>query len=340
MVESVSSLLRAGMTLPEAFAGAAEIVDRTALSQATRAIQTELLSGASLTAAVRAVIAVPDPFLLAMVKVTDQTGAAAALLTRAEEHLRLRIDLSETVRTASIYPAFVLTLTVLGALMLGLLVIPELGRFLTDSGVLEPDQVTSLVDSGARFIRVLSATLGGLGAVTGLVLSSRRMNALASPISETIAHLRLFIPVIGRLEMTRDLLAVAEAARGMVASGVSLDRALELAADCTANLWVSSRLRVAVGRMRTGVAPAQALRSALARHGFIARWLHQTERGADLVESLDAMARFLRDVQKRLITRLGAVIEPTLVVVAGGFLLGTVFFLVRPLFHLYGLVMP
>ena len=113
MVESVSSLLRAGMTLPEAFAGAAEIVDRTAQSQATRAIQTELLSGASLTAAVRAVIAVPDPFLLAMVKVTDQTGAAAALLTRAEEHLRLRIDLSETVRTASIYPVFVLTLTVL-----------------------------------------------------------------------------------------------------------------------------------------------------------------------------------------------------------------------------------
>ncbi|MBU8912869.1 MAG: type II secretion system F family protein [Spirochaetales bacterium] len=340
MVESVSSLLRAGLTLPEAFAGAAEIIDRTAVCGATRAIHTRLLGGGSLTVAVRAVIAVPDPFLLAMAKVTDQTGAAAALLTRAEEYLRLRMHLSETVRTASIYPAFVLALTVLGALMLGLVVIPELGRFLTDSGLLEPDQVTSLVDSGGRFIRILSVILGGLGAACVLVLASRRMNASTAPIAETIARLRLFIPVIGRLEKTRDLLAVAEASRGMVASGVSLDRAVELAADCTANLWVSSRLRVAVGRMRTGVAPAQAVRSALARHGFVARWLHQTEHGADLTESLDAMARFLGDLQKRLITRLGVVIEPTLVVVAGGFLLGTVFFLVRPLFHLYGLVMP
>ncbi len=339
MVESVSSLLRAGLTLPEAFIGAAEIIDRTP-GRVARAIHAELLGGVSLTAAVRAVIAVPDPFLLAMVKVTDETGAAAALLTLAEEHLRVRMNLSETAWTAAIYPVFVLALTILGALILALVVVPELGRFLTDSGLLEPDQVTRLVDSGARFIRILSAAIGGLGVVTGLVLLSRRMNASTSPIAGTIARLRFFVPVIGPLEMTRDLLAVAEATRGMVASGVSLDRALELAAECAGNPWVSSRLRVAVGRMRTGVAPAQAVRSALARHGFIARWLHQTESGADLAESLDAMARFLRDSQKRLVTRLGAVVEPTLVVVAGGFLLGTVFFLVRPLFQLYGLVMP
>ena len=339
MVESVSSLLRAGLTLPEAFVGAAEISYRTT-GRVAGAIHAELLGGVSLTAAVRAVIAVPDPFLLAMVKVTDETGAAAALLTLAEEHLRVRMSLSETARTAAIYPVFVLALTILGALILGIVVVPELGRFLTDSGLLEPDQVTSLVNSGARFIRTLSATVGGLCMVTGLVLLSRRTDASTSPIAGTIARLRLFVPVIGPLEMTRDLLAVAEATRGMVASGVSLDRGLELAAECAGNPWVSSRLRVAVGRMRTGVAPAQAVRSALARHGFIARWLHQTESGADLAESLDAMARFLRDSQKRLITRLGAVVEPALVVVAGGFLLGTVFFLVRPLFQLYGLVMP
>ncbi len=340
MVESVSSLLRAGLTLPEAFAGAAEIVGRTAASQVARAIHADLLGGVSLTVAVRAVIAVPDPFLLAMVKVTDETGAAAALLTLAEEYLRVRIHLSETVRTASIYPAFVLVLTILGALLLGLVVVPELGRFLTDSGLLEPEQVTNLVNSGARFIRVLSAVLGGTGVITGLVLGSRRMDASTSQIAGTIARLRLFIPVIGRLEITRDLLAVAEATRGMVATGVSLDRAVELAAECVGNPWVGSRLRVAVGRIRTGIAPAQAVRSALGRHGFIARWLHQAENGADLAESLDAMARFLRDTQKRLVTRLGAVVEPALVVVAGGFLLGTVFFLVRPLFRLYGLVMP
>lgn len=339
MVESASSLLRAGLTLPEAFVGAAEIIDRTP-GRVARAIHAELLGGVSLTAAVRAVIAVPDPFLLAMVKVTDETGAAAALLTLAEEHLRVRMNLSETARTAAIYPVFVLALTILGALMLGLVVVPELGRFLTDSGLLEPDQVAGLVDSGTRFIKLLSATLAGLGVATSLILASRRMDASASQIAEVIARFRLFIPVIGRLETTRDLLAVAEATRGMVASGVSLDRALELAAECTGNSWVSSRLRVAVGRMRTGVAPAQAVRSALARRGFIARWLHQTESGADLTESLDAMARFLRDNRKRLITRLGAVVEPALVVVAGGFLLGTVFFLVRPLFQLYGMVMP
>lgn len=339
MVESVSSLLRAGLTLPEAFAGAAEIIDRTP-SRAARAIHTELLGGGSLTAAVGAVIAHPDPFLLAMVKVTDETGAAATLLSRAEEHLRLRIDLSETARTASIYPVFVLMLTVLGALTLGLVVLPELGRFLSDSGLLKPEQVTTLVNSAKRFIWILSATLGGAGVVTGLALASRALDGSPSPIAETIGRLRLFIPVIGQLEMTRDLLAVAEAIRGMVTSGVSLDRAFELAAECVGNPWVGSRLRVAVGRMRTGVSPAHAIRSALARRGFIARWLHQTESGADLVESLDAMARYLRDTQKRLVARLGAVIEPTLVVVAGGFLLGTVFFVVRPLFQLYGLVTP
>jgi len=340
MVESVSSLLRAGLTLPGGFAGAAEIVDRSAPSRAARAIHAELLGGGSFVTAIRAVVAFPDPFLLAMAKVTDETGAAATLLTKAEEYLRLRVDLSESVRTAAIYPAFVLSLTLLGALLLGLVVVPELSRFLTDSGLLNPDQVINLVSSGARFIRVLTVALGGLGVVAGLLVASRRFETSTSPIAEPVAHLRLFIPVMGRLEMTRDLLAVAEAAGGMVSSGVSLDRALELAAECTANSWIRSRFRVAVGRMRTGISPAQAIRTALPRSGFIAPWLHQSESGADLAESLDAMARFLRDMQQRLIARLGALVEPTLVLIAGGFLLGTVFFLVRPLFQLYGLVMP
>ena len=340
LVESVSSLLRAGMTISEAFAGSARVVRSSAPTRAAQAIHSRLRDGGSLTSAVQTVIAAPHPFLLAMVKVTDETGAAGDLLSRVEEYLRSQIDFSESARTAAIYPAFVIVLTLLGALLLQLVVLPELGRFLTDAGLLETNQAGSLVNSGGRFIRRLFVIVGGFVTLAVLARVRRPSVASTSAVAATLARIRLVVPVFGQLELTQDLLSVAEATGAMIACGVPLDHALELAVECTTNSWISAELRGAVGKIRAGVSPARALVSILGRRGFMPHWLEQTENGGDLAHSLDAMIRSLRDTHRRLITRLGAVVEPLLVVIAGGILLVTVNSLVRPLFGLYELVMP
>jgi type II secretory pathway component PulF len=340
LVESVVSLLNAGLSLSQAFAGTASSDGRSAPTRVARQIHSRLRDGVSLTTAVSMAIAAPHPFLLAMVKVSDETGAAGALLSRAGDHLRVQIDFSESARTAAIYPAFVILLTLVGALLLQLMVFPELSSFLGSAGLLESEQAGALMSSGGRFTRTLFAVVGGLGALAVLARVRPTPDSPGPSVATALARVRLRVPVFGPLERTRDLLSVAEATTAMLGCGVPFDRALERAVGCTRNSWIALQLLCAVERIRAGGSPAQAMVPVFGGHGSLSHWLGQSESGGDLTVSLESMARTLRDTCKRQITRLGAVVEPLLVVIAGGILLATVSVLVRPLFGLYEVVMP
>lgn len=340
LAAGLASLLRAGLTLSESLAGTAEISRRSAVREVARRILAHVVSGTALETAVTTAVANPDPFLRAMAAVADETGTAPEVFSRAEEHLADRVRVSDSVRAASVYPAFVVFLTIVGAVLIGLVVAPRVGTVLSGSGLLDAEDAAHLAETGRTFVGFLGAGVLGICLVVAALVGSPRVFRLREPAAVRLARVRTAIPLVGRIETARDLLTIAEATRSMAESGIPLDRALERAAACVGNRWTSVQLLRAARTVRDGGTFVEAMETGIAGSSVVAPWLRRVERGADLIDSLGSMSRFLREIRHRSVNRIVAASEPVLTVFAGGVLFCAVFFLVRPLFQLYSVVMP
>lgn len=340
LAAGLASFLRAGLTLSESLAGTAEISRRSTVREVARHILAHVVDGTALESAITTAIANPDPFLRAMASVADETGAAADAFSRTEEHLADRVLVSDSVRAASVYPAFVVFLTIVGAVLIGLVVAPRVGTVLSESGLLGAEDAAHLTDTGRTFVGFLGAGVLGICLAVAAFVGLPRVFRLPESAAVRLARIRAAVPLVGRIETARDLLTIAEATRSMAESGIAIDRALERAAACVGNRWTSVRLLDAARTVRDGGTFVEAMETGVAGSSVIAPWLRRVERGADLIDSLGSMSRFLRETRHRSVNRIIAVSEPALTVFAGGVLFCTVLFLVRPLFQLYSVVVP
>ena len=326
LVETLAMLTAGGLTVQDAYHAASEVLSGSAAGRFANQVAQRIEAGVSPAAASATVADRLAPMHESMLAVADETGAYAPTLSRAATHLRTQAELREQAIGAAIYPAFVLLLTVIGAVLLIAIVFPAAGEFMVATGALSGGEASALLNRGvttlAAFAGILVLLVAGFGAA-----------ALSD-------ELRLRLPVIGTLERYGELLAFAQAVGGMQSAGVPLERAVTTAAGSLRNRYLRNRLLAAGEQISAGVDASLAISQAVPRAALVARWFAMAERGADPLAATDGLISFLQSELDRRSKRLGSVLEPIFVILAGVMIILVVVTLIQPLFSLYAEVLP
>ena len=329
-MEEFATLVGAGVPVAQALHTLSLESRNPLLKEAARGVRERVEGGEALAQAMEHYPEVFPPLVRALVAAAEVGGALEVVLRRTAEYLDKSHDLREKVRTALLYPSFVVAVLVPVVAVPLLFVIPVFSRLYGAAGAELPWPTRFLI--GASFFlrqNLLWILLFFLGAFY-LLRAWRRTPGGARALDGLLLRLPLVGPVLHKAAMARFARTLATLYEG----GVLLTQALE----ATRNTLGNAALAEALDRVLERVVRGESLSAAMSREALFLPILVRLALVGEEAGSLDRMLyqaafHLEREVDYAL-KRLSSSIEPALTVLLGGIMLVVALALYLPLFDL------
>lgn len=312
-LRQLAIMLRSGMSLLGAINSLQSQTNSVAFAKTLETIHGRIARGTTLSKSLEEHPVFPQ-LVVQLVSVGEKTGNLEQVLEQAAQYMAQRRTAITEVRVALTYPAIVSVAAIVIAGYLTFAVIPELQKFLSAMGRKLPRMTQSLVDFSQWFqihggsVCVVLATL-----MIGLVFVTRW-----APGRLWIDRWMLRVPIVGAVLRLSGTATLASSLSVMVSSGVKLVEALDIARRLQGNRFLASLLTNASDSIIRGKALAPALAD---REGFapvLSSMVAIAEQTGQLDSTLDEVAKFCDTELKSKIKRMSQLVEPAVIVVAGG----------------------
>ncbi|WP_337845037.1 type II secretion system F family protein [Thermus sp.] len=329
-MEEFATLVGAGIPVAQALHTLSLESRHPYLKEAARGVRERVEAGEGLAQAMEGYPTVFPPLVRALVAAAEVGGALEVVLRRIAEYLDKSHDLREKVRTALLYPSFVVTVMVLAVTVLLLFVIPVFARLYGAAGAELPLPTRLLIGASlfarANLLWILLALMGGVY----LLRAYRRTPGGARTLDGLLLRLPLVGPVVHKAAIARFARTLATLYEG----GVLITQALE----ATRNTLGNAALGEALDRVLERVVRGESLSAALAREPLfppiLVRLALVGEEAGSLERMLYQAAFHLEREVDHGVKRLSSSIEPALTVFLGGIMLLVALALYLPLFDL------
>ena len=308
--QELAALLKAGLPLFQSLDVMLERQRDALFRQSLGAVREKVKSGIALSDAFRQEGDLYPPVFAASLVAGERSGNLDQVLRRFAGHLRLNQTLKKKAVSASVYPIVLLTMMVVLVAILLVWVIPQFRSFYEGLGA-ELPLPTRMLLSFATAVRtnvvwiVLAVGMAGVSVVYWL----RREGA---GVSLDGALLRL--PYFGRLMRMYATSQLMRTLSTLLAGGLPLLNALEVAASSIGNRAMARAVGTATGRIREGASLTTALESTGMLESLPLEMVKVGEQTGALGEMLNAISDFY---DEELDTRMAAVlslVEPVLLV--------------------------
>jgi type IV pilus assembly protein PilC len=329
-----ATLITAGVPLRRALTVALERCDDRALHAALLEVRTAVERGDALSSALARRPHEFSPLVVAMVAAGETGGILDEVLGRIATFLERDHDLRKRVLATLAYPVTVLAaaLALVGFLIVR--VVPMFSALFASFHVALPPTTAALLAAGD----VLGRPAGWIGAsvLAALLPASVALARRSARGRRALDRLRFRIPVAGRLVRTAIAARLARTLGTLVHAGVDLNAALNVLAPVAgSDLHADALTRVAIA-IREG----ETLTAPLAASGLFDPMLVALAGVGEETGMLDSLLvtaadYFEADVAATIAT-LGAVVEPTLIVILGALVALIVSSVFIPLYSLIG----
>ncbi len=312
-LRQLAIMLRSGLTLVNALKALHGQTKLISLATILQTVQTRVARGDTLAAALAGHKVFPA-IVVQLVSVGEQTGKLDQVLEQAAKYLGQRRTAIAEVRVALAYPTIVATAAILIAAYLIFAVIPELQKFLSAMGRKLPRMTQSLVDF-AQWIQIHGSTLSliTVSLVIGMYLLARWQ-----PGRLWLDTCLLRVPVIGGIFRLSGTANLAHALSVMMRSGIRLVEALAIAKRLQSNRFMANILAQASDSVVRGNTLAPALANRQEFSPVLASMVDVAEKTGQLESTLDEVAKFCEAELKSKIKRMSQLVEPAVIVIAGG----------------------
>jgi general secretion pathway protein F len=313
----LAGLLDAGLTVEQSLTVLRGSEDARLAGTAERLLG-QVRGGAALSqAAERAGF---PPLHVALLRAGESGGNLAAAAARVAHYLERARAAVEQLQSALVYPAILVVVAALSIAVLMTVVIPEFEQMFRSAGQALPWSTALLVGA--------SAFLADFGWLLLLALAATWLGlrvALQRPGPRRAIHgAVLRLPLAGRLWRWIEAERFARALAALAGGGVALPRAVELAADATANQAIADHLRQAARALRQG----ESLADAAGGGALLPRGLVDLLRVGEASGRLAPLAEQAADLQAQeidaTVRRLIALLVPLLTLVLGALVGGIV----------------
>lgn len=313
----VGTLLEAGIPLDRALLMFADVTAGKRQAEVLEEMLDGVRSGRPLSQVMEEVQGVFTRFHINMVRAGEASGALGAVLLRLAESTEELQSVKDSIRTALIYPALLVLITVASLILLMVVVVPQFTVLFTDMGR-ELPLATRIVSTAGEILR------GYWWVILGLLLIAVKVVQLQWRREESRYRweLRLMrLPLVGELMLKTQMAIFSRTLSTLLNNGVPLLGALRIVGETLSNQVLQKSISTVAEEVKGGAT----LAGRMAESGrFPALAVHLVRVGEE-TGSLDAMLQRLADIYDRevrtTVQRMLSLLEPVLII-GLGFIVG------------------
>lgn len=312
-LHQLAIMLRSGLRLLDSIKSLQMQCEHRALSKLLEAIYQDVNRGSSFSEALSK-HKVILPIVVQLVSIGEKTGTLDKVLEQAREYLAQRRTTISEVRIALSYPALVTAAAMGIALYLVVVVIPQLKVFLAAMGRQLPAMTQSLVDLAGWLSDhgiALVSSMFGLLLFTVFVLSNATSRLWCDR-----QFLRL--PFVGSILQLAGTAGFARCVSTMLQSGVKLVEAIRVSGYLQTNRHLEAMLRHSARAIASGQPIAPTLSGKNSFTPILPSMVEVAERSGELDKTLQEVATFCDVELKSKIKRMTRLVEPMVILLAGG----------------------
>lgn len=310
----LATLVKAGMPLLRALRTVTDQLDPGPLREVFSSISADVESGVKFSDALARYPAYFPRFYVNMVRAGELGGLLDTILTRLAELLEKQARLRHRVRSALMYPAFVMVAAFAILLILMIFVVPTFVSMFAELGSALPLPTQILVTTSDILRRWWWLVLAAIAAVPALV----RMLLQTPGGRRAIDAASLRAPVIGSLV---ERLLVARFARTLgtlLSSGVPILSALETTRATLTNVVMDDALRDVEQSLKAGESLARPMEISGVFPPLVTRMIALGEETGQLDQMLVRVADSYEEEVEVQLAGLTQLLEPVLIVAVGG----------------------
>lgn len=250
-----------------------------------------------------------DSVTIAVYKAAEKTGDLAGASDQLAKGARRRMEVSGKAATLMIYPAIVLSIAFVAALVMLTLVVPTIGNAMTKSGIAIPLFTQILVSIGNFLVANILPFAGGF--VLALVCALLFRATLAKLAIKATRNAPFVRDVVMEQELTRFFSVMSS----MTRSGIPLADAIQVSSAVISHPTLNSDLQKMRQRLVEGGIFSSLISQIESLPVPTRRLLVAADQAGDLESAFDALAKdHAQEVEKKT-DRLMAILEPLLIVI-------------------------
>jgi len=309
--KQLATLLNSGIKLTEALSVLMMQSSDPRFRNALTEIRDRVVTGESLTDAMKDYEDFFDVIYVAMVRVGEVTGTLGGSLQTISSFMEKRQRVEAKILTAMIYPIVLVCFCLVAVLILTTKVIPKIGEQIARTGQELPWITKQLMN----FSHVLTSwrVLVLLGIIFLFVWGLKRFFK-----TERGAYLRdkslLSLPMFGPLIKQRVVARFASTLSTLIGSGLSMAESLRVVAETTGNTLMRRAVQQARERILAGADIATPLRDSGVIDPAIAHMVSVGEKSGELETMLKSISENLESSTDVVIERLSAAVEPVIII--------------------------
>ena len=305
----LSSMLESGVPIVQALETLSHQPEDELFGDVIDACAGKIMQGVSFCKAASGFPKVFPPMYQTMLQIGEQTGSLDEALSRLALWLERDQALRQRIRSALTYPAFVIALAVLMALILFYTIMPTFVSIFEDMNV-ELPLLTRLMMAMTRTLRSPPQFLCLLAILVAVVTAFRRWKTSPAGALQ-FNQLCRKIPLVGSMVAFGGLARYCSAMQALLNSGMTLNQALRLAGGACGDPLLQSDTRALIQSVSEGTLLVEHLqRKEEIYPGTLRSMLSVGEETSSLPDMYGRVAAFYELELNFKIEALGAALEP------------------------------
>jgi len=328
--KQISTLFSAQVSALRIFRLLSDEVENIVLGRALKQIADDIQGGNSISIALSKHPKIFSDFYVNMVKSGEESGNLNETFLYLAEHLDRSYELMSKAKNALIYPIFVVVVFIVVMVLMLVMVIPKISAILEDAGQELPFLTKVVINISEFFVTYGIFML--IIAVIGGFLFFRFSRTKAGRLS--IDKFKLSIPYIGGLYKKMYLSRICGNMNTMLASGISVVKAVETAATVVNSAVYEDLLDNAAQSIKTGSSVSNAMVNEGEIPNIMIQMIKVGEETGGLNDILATLSKFYEREVSTAVDTLVGMIEPAMIVFLGVGVGGLLAAILMPIYNI------
>jgi general secretion pathway protein F len=313
LTQSLTSLLKAGLTIDRALQISASLAPRPPLQKLADALLKSVRAGKTLSGALTACRQPLPPYYISMVEAGEAGGSLPDTLARLVDLMTRQMQMRERIRSALIYPSLLAGVVLVTLIVLLVVVLPRFEVLFADSEVQLPWSTELVLRLGRLtadywWLMLLVLTTSLMGLSTWLKSNAGRLR-----FHRWLLRTRLALGLPGALDTARLLRTVSS----LLKNGLPLPVALRVSRGTLTNQYLLHALSTITHQVQAGEGFSVAFGRADCFPPVAIQLARVGEETGTLDDMLQSAAVALEEEAHRLLERLLSLVVPLLTITMG-----------------------
>jgi type IV pilus assembly protein PilC len=332
MTRQLATMVSSGMTILRALYVLEEQTENKVLSNTLVQVRKDVEAGLSFSDALDRHPKVFNPLYIAMARAGEVGGILDEALVRTADELEKDDSLRRQIRSAMVYPAVVLTFSLIVLLVLVAFLVPVfIGVFKQFGGDLPTITKITVGMSKAVTGYWYLLILGSFGAVYGFLKWKKSERGRAQ-----WDRFKLRVPFkIGDIVQKVALARWSRTLSALVSGGVPILQALEITGKTAGNTVVEEAMGGVIDSVKRGGTISAPLEAAPVFPIMVSHMVGVGEETGAMDSMLTKIAEFYEDQVEAAVKALTSILEPVMIILVGGMVGFIVIAMYLPLFKVY-----